>query len=158
MVGKVNLDKQEILKACRQVEMAMANIYFALSKVHEGVLDLSALWKKTAREEENHARQFDSALRNVDNIVDDVKTTREEAEQALERASAMLRRVQTEALTPVDCLTMAIDMEQELSEFHLHLAATFQRESDKKMFMAMMAADKHHVRTLKEELDKRSQA
>ena len=158
MGGKFNLDKKEILKACRQVEMLMANIYFALAKAHQADLELSKLWQKTAREEENHARQFDSALRLIEAVAEDVKVTRDQTEKALEQASSLLKQIQGESISPIASLGMAIDMERSFAEFHMHLAVTFQRESDKKMFMAMMSADNNHIQALSAALEKRTQA
>ena len=58
-------DVLRVLRACRAIELAMAGLYEALAEIHQRDPSMAALWRKTAREETNHAAQFSLLLEAI---------------------------------------------------------------------------------------------
>ncbi|MBW2455259.1 MAG: hypothetical protein JRI68_12145 [Deltaproteobacteria bacterium] len=137
---------------CAEMERIMAELYQFFAQTHRRWNDLYRLWTKTAREEENHARQFELAER----MAGDVEALHITAEQAAGLVAGMRRvldQVRETPPSPIQALEQAVRLEQRLAKFHLTSLAEFAQPTTRKLFEAMLAADQEHVAALERRLE-----
>jgi rubrerythrin len=144
----VNTDTIKVLEACHELEKTMAKIYFGYVEVFKEYKPLAAVWHKTALEEENHALQFDLALKIKVGLVESTKVDLFKVMNSLNTVKSVLENILKSPPTPLDALRSAINLERQLAEFHLDCLASFENISHKEMFRAMMQADKDHIKVL----------
>ena len=142
----------QILEKCRRLEEIAADLYHFLARAHTSDPQISALWEKTAREEENHASQFSMAIRMKKGLSVEIKAEKMKVEETLKMAESISAGMKKDPPRIRKALENAIMLEENLSEFHLANTMCFPDESNKKLFQAMMAADKDHVGSLKKAL------
>jgi len=147
-------DAQRALKLCAEMEREMGELYRDLATMHEGDEELSRLWAKTAREEDNHARQFELALL-YDEKLGTVLVTAEKAKALVGVAQEMRRRLAESPPDPVKALRTVVELEQRFADFHMTTVTTFGTPGLRKLFEAMMAADREHASALRSALDAR---
>jgi rubrerythrin len=140
-------DPRRTLQLCMEMEREMAEMYRDLARLHAADAALSNLWLKTAREEDNHAHQFDLALLYKDEIAS-VLLAPDEAEALLKVAREMRRRIAESPPSPEKSLRTAIELENRFTSYHMSAVATFQTTQLKRLFEAMMAADRDHSEAL----------
>ena len=148
MATGLTVDQKNILEVCARIEDTAAKTYHLLAEAHRNIAPLAALWRKTAAEEENHARQFRMNPRLLDDMVGDVRIDGDRARLALEEVEILAALAETEPPAPAEALRMAIAAEEQFAEFHMSTAAVFKEERHKRLFQAMMAADHGHVEEL----------
>jgi rubrerythrin len=144
----------KVLTACRALELAMAGLYESLALLHEYDPAIARLWKKTAREEMNHAAQFTMMLETMADtisaaIVD--ASTMTNVRQAIE---ATIEEFQIHPPSVREALVAAIDFEESMTELHADQVLIFANPQCKRLFQAMMAADNSHVGALRAVLTK----
>ena len=120
MATGLTVDQKNILEVCARIEDTAAKTYHLLAEAHRNIAPLAALWRKTAAEEENHARQFRMNPRLLDDMVRNFTGFGLYDRQVVEQ----------------------------FAEFHMSTAAVFKEERHKRLFQAMMAADHGHVEEL----------
>ena len=138
-----------LLSACRSVELAMAGLYEALAEIHDHDPPMARLWRKTAREESNHAAQFSLLLDSMPNavlraavdlrVLDSLRLAIESTIEEYRLCSPSVRHA----------LVAAIDFEEAMDHVHAHQALTFTEPRTKRLFLAMMAADAGHIAMLR---------
>jgi len=145
-----SVDVVRILEICRDVELYVSELYYYFEESFRDTPGMAELWKKTAMEEENHARQFVLAinLRKQD-IVHAVSIDQDSAEAVLIRVKSVYETVRRSRPAIVDALRMAIELEEELAEYHMSVLGRFQDKSHKMLFEAMMNHDNGHALELK---------
>lgn len=146
------IDQKNVLDVCARIEDTAAQACHALAKAHRNIPRLAALWVKTAYEEENHARQFRMNPRTLDEMIDEVRIDADRARHALEDVEILAGLAASEPPGPVAALRMAISAEEQFADFHMITAAAFKNEAYKRLFRAMMDADRGHVEELSKEL------
>src|SRR6185369_4972947 len=84
VMNETGVDIVRILEICRDVEVYVSELYYFFEESFRDTPDMGRLWKKTAMEEEDHAKQFVLAinLRKQD-LVHDVSIDQESAEAVL---------------------------------------------------------------------------
>jgi len=143
-----SLAHTRVLDLCRKIEESAARLYHRLAYVHRADGAISALWTKTAREEENHARQVEMVLRQRTPVARALTVDQAKAERALAMVQSLIGAVDT-ATPPVgQALEEAITLEGLLVQFHADYAVEFTEPSYQKLFRSMMAADRDHVAAL----------
>jgi rubrerythrin len=145
-------DDRSLLETCERIELLAGRIYRVLAGVHAFDARLAGLWGKTAAEEDGHARQFKMAPRMIESMVEGVNVARERAADAVRRLEQTLQRCQSLAPTPIGALREMIRLEDDLAQFHLSQAAAFTQEGYRRLFEAMLAADRDHVGALRSAL------
>ncbi len=154
MPSEVAQEVYRVLTACRSVELAVAGLYEELASLHTHDAVVAQLWKKTAREEMNHAAQF-SLL--IDTMSDTVSASLVDA-SALERVRrAVETTIEEYRLHPPsvrEALVAAIDFEESMHTLHADQILVFTHPQCKQLLAAMMAADRGHVSTLRAMLSK----
>lgn len=134
------------LNVCIGIEGLCADLYHHYSKIYEEIPEASKLWEKTALEEENHQKQFELALRLLD------ETEIEVSQENLQRACTIHNKLMTlmnhikinkpELLTAV---SKAVEMEEQLADLHAQTSLIFKDKSMQDLFKALSAADRGHV-------------
>ena len=148
-------DARRALQLCAEMEREMGGLYRDLAAAHAGDRGLARLWMKTAREEDNHAHQFELALRYGDQL--GALLVGAEAVAALvETVREERRRHAGTPPSPVDALRAAVDLEDRFAHFHMSTIADFRSPNLRKLFEAMMAADREHSDALRKALAARS--
>ena len=139
-----------VLDICRDVELQSEQLYLYFAGLFPGESSDARLWEKTAREEKNHAYQFELAIKANKGMLHSVSLDIQLAENILEYVQSVLDQVKRTPPGAREALECAIKLEERLAEFHLHCIAGFTSESQKKMFESMMAADNHHLKALRD--------
>jgi len=138
-----------ILHRCQQIESAMARLYNELAALHSHDPEIARLWDKTAKEEENHQLQFHLALSLGKDAIVDARVPIARAEQALRSIQAYHAEVRRGRPRIEDALRSMVAMEEELVDLHVSSVAVFTEDRHRKLFAAMMAADKGHLDALR---------
>lgn len=148
-------DARRALQLCAEMEREMGELYRDFAAAHARDPGLAQLWMKTAREEDNHANQFELALRygeelgkvlvSADTVAALVETVREER-----------CRHTGNPPSPTDALRAAVDLEDRFAHFHMSTITAFRSPNLRKLFEAMMAADREHSDALRGALAARS--
>ena len=144
-----------VLTACRDLELAMAGLYEELAALHEQDPAVARLWKKTAREELNHAAQF-SLL--IETMSDTISAALADPAVLDSVRRAIENTVEEYHLRPPavrDALVAAIDHEESMTALHADQILVFANPQSKRMLAAMMAADRGHVAALRAALSER---
>ena len=144
-------DARRALRLCAEMEREMAELYRDLAAAHAEDPGLAQLWAKTAREEDNHAHQFELALL-YDEKLGTVNVTSDTAKALVGVVQEMRRRLTESPPSPAKALRTAIELEERFAEFHMTTVTTFGTPGLRKLFEAMMAADREHVALLRAEL------
>lgn len=158
MSAEVAQEVYRVLTACRAIELTMAGLYEELAILHQDDGAIANMWKKTAREEMNHAAQF-SLL--IDTMSDTISasladpTTLERVHRAIENTVEEFRLRPPSAR---EALVTAIDFEESMSALHADQILVFTHPQCKQLLAAMMAADRGHISTLRATLSKLNQS
>ncbi|MCX5867068.1 MAG: hypothetical protein NT009_06220 [Proteobacteria bacterium] len=142
----------QVLEKCQKLEEVAAEMYHFLAQSHKFDPGICALWEKTAGEEENHASQFSMAIRMKKGLSVEIKAEKMKVEETLKIAESILEGMKKNPPRIRKALEDVIMLEEIFSEFHLANTMHFPDESHKKLFQAMMSADKDHVGSLKKAL------
>ncbi len=132
----------------------MAGLYEELAALHEHDLPAAPLWKKTAREELNHAAQF-SLL--IETMADTISATLADPTILDRVRRAIENTVEEYRLRPPtvrEALVAAIDHEESMAALHADQILVFADPKCKALLAAMMAADRGHVAALRSALSR----
>jgi rubrerythrin len=147
----VNTKTIRVLEICRDVELANAELYKYFAEIFNSQQELAELWRKTAREEENHALQFVLAINLCgEEMIDSLAVDDSVAKNMLHIVKSLSDEARKNKTSMLDALRTAIKLEENLATFHMTTAVNFVAESHKKLFAAMMKADKNHLADLRE--------
>jgi hypothetical protein len=144
----VSVQGTKVLQVCQKVEEAAARLYHLLAKLHRDDAALSALWTKTAREEENHARQIEMVLLRRERMEAEVRADAQKAARALALVESTIAESMLRPPPVQKALEEAITLENVLMQFHADYAVEFGAPADQQLFRSMMAADREHVGVL----------
>lgn len=149
---KVDMEMIGVLGICRDVELACAKLYKNFAEIFSSHPEMAELWRKTAREEENHALQFVLAINlcREEMIVDSLSMDGSTAKNMRNIVKSMGDEARNNKPGMLDSLRTAIKLEEDLATFHMTTAVNFVEESHKKLFSAMMKADRKHLEELQE--------
>jgi rubrerythrin len=149
--GKVDTEMIRVLEICRDIELSCAKLYRYFAEIFSSHQEMAELWRKTVKEEENHARQFVLAIKLCnEQIIDTLSLDGSTAKNMLSVVKSMHDEARKNKPSMLDSLRTAIKLEEDLAAFHMTTVANFVGESHKKLFSAMMSADKGHVEELRE--------
>jgi len=148
-------DARRALQLCAEMEREMGELYRDLVAAHADDPALARLWTKTANEEDNHAHQFELALRFGEDI-GKVRVSADTVAALVGVVRDQRRRHAASPPSPADALRAAIDLEDRFAHFHMSTVADFRSPNLRKLFEAMMAADRAHSAALREALAARN--
>jgi rubrerythrin len=143
---KVMIAKKVFLQVCIGIESLCAELYHYYSRIYGDIPEASRLWKKTALEEENHQKQFELALRLIN------ESEFELSKNSLKRAFSikcklqdLLEHVKNNKPELLSAVSKAIEMEESLADLHAHTSLHFRDKSMQSLFKALSDADHDHV-------------
>lgn len=152
MSEALSIEQMSILDKCAMVEVLMGEIYRLLAVLHSYNTKISALWKKTAEEEDRHAEQIRFASRLKRGLISEVTVDAQTATNALNAEKIIYEEFKNKPPEIREALKTAIELEEQLFNFHLEYSVSFQNESYRKLFHAMLSADREHIEALKRAL------
>lgn len=139
-------NRKNFLEVCMGIEGLCADLYHYYSEIYADIPEASTLWTKTAIEEENHQKQFELALRLMDETEFDVSQTSLDRAYAIQyKLLKLTNHVKTEKPELLVAVSKAVEMEVKLADLHVHTSLNFKDESMQKMFKALGEADSNHV-------------
>ncbi len=149
MAGKIDMDTVKVLEICRDVELVSAELYNYFAEIFSDHAEMAELWRKTAREEEGHAMQFILALKmRREPLVAALAIDGSKAENALKIVKSLSAVMRKNKPSMLEALSAAIKLEKGLADFHMTSVASFVHENHRKLFSAMMLADREHLEAL----------
>jgi rubrerythrin len=124
-------------------------MYHFYSEIYEDVPEASSMWMKTALEEENHQKQFELALRLLN------ESEFEIPEDSLKRAYAiqykllkLMDHIKINKPELMTAVSKAVEMEDSLADLHVQTSLKFKDESMQNLFKSLSEADRGHVSDL----------
>lgn len=127
----------------------MADFYEGLADVHRHVPSMARLWKKTAREEANHAAQFSLALEAMTEVIARPLVAPPEVETIQKAIESLTEEYRRRPPSVEEALATAIDLEASMNDLHADRILVFTDPRCRLLFEAMMAADAGHVAALR---------
>ena len=149
---KLPMAHLRFLEGCESFEAKTAELYHHFERLYAYDAGLARLWRKTALEEENHAQQFDLAIRLQGVGMERVRTDVSQAVTNLHRLEEFMEKIMASKPSPREALALAIRLEEQLSVLHMSSIVVFTDLKLKKLFEAMMDHDKDHVSVLRDAL------
>jgi len=145
---KLSLNDTRILEICCRIEETSADLYRYFSEIYADNPQISALWEKTAMEEDSHAEHFRLACRLRGSGIQTLKTDINKATAILAKIQRIYESVQKSPPAIKDALQFAIKLELFLSEYHMSTVATYEDKNLEALFSSMMKNDKDHASML----------
>jgi rubrerythrin len=142
-------DVLRVLRACRAIELAMAGLYEALAEIHQRDPSMAGLWRKTAREETNHAAQFSLLLEAIPETIQESALDAQALENLHQAVENTVEEYRLRSPSVREALVAAIDFEEAMDKTHAHQALVFSDPRCQRMLVAMMAADSGHITRLR---------
>jgi rubrerythrin len=149
MPEAVAQDVLRVLSACRAIELAMAGLYDALAEIHARDPAIARLWRKTAREEDNHAAQFSLLLDGMRDAILETVVDLAMLDQVRQAVENTVEEFRLRSPSVREALVAAIDFEEAMDRLHAQHAVTFIDRRCQRVFEAMMAADHGHLAKLR---------
>ncbi|MDK9718130.1 MAG: hypothetical protein OEL57_09525 [Trichlorobacter sp.] len=146
-------DDTHILEKCREIELLSRKLYLFFADFYADDADIKALWIKTADEEQHHADQFTLALKMKKSLGATLSIDVQKVVFVVGELEKLIKRCEANPPKLVDALSIAIKLENYLADLHLVCVASFEDQSFKNMFSAMMAADQQHIACLEDALN-----
>lgn len=149
-MSKMSLDMLTVLERCAEIELKNMELYDLFADCFAADVEMARLWRKVARDEEEHANQFRLVAKMRSGGIESVNVDPWKAENAIKVVQSIISAVKRSPPSPEDALRSAIKLEEHLSAFHVECIATFEDEQLKKLFHAMMTVDDTHMKCLKD--------
>jgi len=127
----------------------MAGLYEALAEMHAHAPAIARLWRKTAREEDNHAAQFSLLLDGMREAVLEATVDLSALESVRQAVENTIEEYRLRPPSVREALVAAIDFEEAMDRPHADQAVSFVDVRCRRMFEAMMAADCGHAAKLR---------
>lgn len=149
-MARMSVDMMAVLGKCAEIELKSMELYDLYADCFEHDVDVARMWRKVAREEENHANQFRLAVKMRDGAIGAVTVDPGKVENALRVVQSIIDGVKRTPPTLEAALCSAIELERQLSCLHVDCVVTFEDEQYRKFFHAMMTCDNAHESRLQE--------
>ena len=114
--------------------------------------DAARLWKKTAREEENHRVQAEVAVRICDGTERLGEGVLERSHRLHRNLHAMVNGVKVNPPSLEVALRKAIEIEERVADLHVECAIHFRDGATQRFFQMMRDLDRDHITALKRQL------
>jgi rubrerythrin len=140
---------RNFLEVCISIERLSADVYHSYSRMYQNMRDVSLVWKKAAVEEEEHKRQFELALRLMNEA--EFEVSMQSVDKAYSIQYKLLKLMNLIKFTKPElsvAFAKAVEMEEKLVDLHVHTALNFKDEKLQKLFNTMGEADREHVAAL----------
>jgi hypothetical protein len=155
MSGEESRAKWGVLALCRQVELAMQQLYLELDRAHAADAAMAQLWHRTADEEHAHAALFAVAELGKSGIIESVNADPDRIAELLAFVERLTERVRREPPGIEAALTGAIALEKQLADLHADRTLVFKDRHYHDLFASLAAADREHITRLEASLAER---
>jgi len=135
-------------EVCARIEGLCAELYHYYSAIYQDNEDVSLLWEKTAREEENHQKQFELAYKLREEVDFELEANLESANKICQKLKNLLDHVHKNPPDIITALTRAIEMEERLASLHMENAVRFKDKMVQRLFQALQDYDQDHIKAL----------
>ena len=149
---KLDFESLGLLELCTNIEIKIAELYRFFAELFIENTKISALWNKTANEEDNHAEQFRLAVRLKGMGMANVKTDHSKIKFIAKNLDAILLKFKESNPKPAEALMFAIQIERKLADCHMSILVDFDDSDLEKLFKAMANNDIGHVDMLQKAL------
>ena len=149
-MARMSVDMMAVLDKCAEIELKSMELYDLYADCFEHDLDVARMWRRVAREEENHANQFRLALKMREGAIKDVTLDPTRVEYILTELQLAIDSVKRACPTLEEALHSAIKLEEDLSRMHVQYVVDFEDEMCRRFFNALMMDDKIHAGRLRE--------
>lgn len=143
------MTKKIFLEICMGIEGLCANLYHHYGLIYEDIPEAAGLWEKTALEEENHRKQFGLAIRLWNET--EFELLRGSMRHAYVLQFKMLEltsQIKNSRPNLLTAISKAVEMEEKLTDLHVHTALKFKEDSLRLMFKGLGEADHDHAAEL----------
>ena len=139
----------KFINTCAQIEEMAAKVYHEFSRNSHCDAELAAIWRKMARDEEDHAHQLRLVLRlSANEILDNINDKCPNPDELSTRLEQILKEARQGNQELLDMLKVAVVLEKEFRRVHVAAALVFKDQHLLKMFEMLAAADDVHVEDL----------
>lgn len=139
---------RKLLTRCAEIEKLAFQSYTALSH-HDYPPALVEIWKDMARDEEAHQRQIEFSMRLLgEKTISGVQISEIQVEAMYSDALSFYSLVKEKKVAEESVITLAIDMENRLSQAHILLSAKFSDPKLAEMFTFLARSDQTHMEGL----------
>lgn len=149
---KLDFKSLNLLELCADIEIKFAELYRFFAELFIENPEISALWNKTANEEDNHAEQFKLAVRLRGAGMETVKVDPSKITYIIEKLNTFLPKFKESNPTLAQALMFAIQLEEKLSDYHMSILVDFADNDLAKLFKAMANNDIGHIDMLHQAL------
>lgn len=147
---KLPLNQIRFLDICAELELKFAKLYYHFAEIHAENTELALLWRKTAREEEDHARQFHLASRLKGLGMQSLTADMNQAVIHMQETAEIIVQLLASSPSPEAALLLAVEFEERMDKYHMSSVVLFSDPQLKKLFEAMMKNDQEHVSMLQD--------
>jgi hypothetical protein len=148
----ITLKTLKMLDGCEEVENMIAEIYHIFADHFHENTKLSRYWRRTALEEENHARQVNLAKKTKDSIVWVSIEAWRQVFVVQDQLRDTLERIRLSPPSLEEALLFSIVSEEQIDNLHMTNAILMREKSGNDLFVAMMNEDREHSLWFKEAL------
>jgi len=139
------------LNDCCKIELLASRIYQHFAAQGNFPERLRETFAQLARDEEDHARQFDLALELPEGALGDVKRIAwERIAAGLDRIRARFQDLHHEPCTAEQALKTALQLEKDFIRIHLDNSLYIEDQRIRRLFAGLARADEEHLATLRE--------
>jgi rubrerythrin len=132
------------------MEETCAAMYRYFAEIYADTPHASALWAKTACEEDSHADQFRMAYRLRGNGMESLRLDLSRAKALLAKMQSVYKHVQDSPPSLKDAFQFAIKMEYSLAEYHMDSIGKFSDKNMEQLFVSMRRCDQQHIQMLEQ--------
>lgn len=145
---------QDVLEVCQNIKLKCAELHHYYAELFMDDRESLLLWKRTAMEEENNAKEFAliAKLRRQ-NVIHSLRVDLVDAEIALIYLQTLLDRIKENPPSPEEALRTSIKLEEKLSPFQLNNIVVFTDPSFEKLFTVVAKADQDRITIFRKAYD-----
>lgn len=145
---------QDVLEICQNIKLKCAELHHYYAELFKDDRDSLLLWKRTAMEEENNAKEFAliAKLRRQ-NVIHSLRVDLVDAEIALIYLQTLLDRTKENPPSPEEALRTSIKLEEKLSPFQLNNIVEFTDPSFQQLFAVVVKADQDRITIFRKAYD-----
>ena len=143
---------EKCLDACQEIEEIASQIYHYHADQFADNDKIARLWRKTALEEENHARQVVLA-KKIATSISDTNLNVGQTESTLNLIRTLFEAIKKSPPRLEEAIRTAILFEETLAQFHMDNALLFEEKGIAGLFKALMMHDRKHMQELESALE-----
>lgn len=139
------------LSDCHKVEIIAGQIYQQLAGDPAYAREVRAVFQRLGSDERDHARQIDLALQATAQELDAIsRISAEKIDAAVALVERIHATVNQRRLREEEALRLAVEMEQQFINVHIHNCLHFDNEKVSALFTELGSQDQAHIEQLRD--------